>query len=147
MRALKPPAFFFGALALEAALHFGFPATSVISAPWRWLGAIPILIGVAVMVLGDQQFKRAETAISPYDRPSVLVHGGVFRISRNPMYLGMVVTLLGEAVAFGTLTPLAVPWLFAWLITARFIRMEEAVLNDVFGAQYEDYRQRVRRWV
>lgn len=142
-----PPVFFLGALVLEAVLHFGLPIASVLRAPWTWLGAIPILVGLGIMVVGDRQFKHARTAISPYDRPSVLVRDGVFRVSRNPMYLGMVVTLLGEAVAFGTLTPVVVPWLFAWLTSAKFIRMEEAMLSEVFGVEYEDYRQRVRRWI
>jgi protein-S-isoprenylcysteine O-methyltransferase Ste14 len=139
--------FFLGALLLEAALHFGLPVARLISAPWTWLGTLPILVGLVVMVAGDRQFKQASTAISPYDRPSVLVREGVFRISRNPMYLGMTVMLLGEAVVLGTVSPLVVPWVFAWLLSARFIRMEEAVLGEVFGTVYEDYRRHVRRWV
>lgn len=141
-----PPMFFLGALLLEVALHFGLRVGPLITSPWSWLGGIPILIGLVVMVVGDRQFKRAETAISPFDQPSALVRDGVFRVSRNPMYLGMVLTLVGEAVALGTPAPMLVPWIFAWLISIRFIRMEEAVLSDVFGAEYEDYRGRVRRW-
>jgi protein-S-isoprenylcysteine O-methyltransferase Ste14 len=62
------------------------------------------------------------------------------------MYLGMAAMLLGEAVVFGTVTPMAVPWIFAWFLSARFIRLEEAVMSEVFGSEYEDYRRRVRRW-
>lgn len=142
-----PPTFFLGALFLEAALHFGLPVASLVTTPWSWLGAIPILVGLVVMVVGDRQFKKAETAISPFDQPSTLVRGGVFRISRNPMYVGMVLTLAGEAVVLGTVTPMLVPWIFVWLISSRFIRMEETVLSGVFGAEYEDYRRRVRRWL
>ena len=142
-----PPLFFLGALALEAVLHFGLPMAPLITSPWTWLGAIPILVGLAVMVVGDRQFKAAETAISPFDQPSTLVRGGVFRVSRNPMYLGMVLTLAGEAMALGTPTPMVVPWIFAWLVSIRFIRMEEAVLSEVFGADYEAYRESVRRWL
>jgi protein-S-isoprenylcysteine O-methyltransferase Ste14 len=68
-------------------------------------------------------------------------------MSRNPMYLGMVLTLLGAAITWGTLTPLLVPWLFGWVVSSRFIRLEEGVLTEVFGAEYEDYRRRVRRWL
>jgi protein-S-isoprenylcysteine O-methyltransferase Ste14 len=139
--------FFLGALLLEAVLHFGVPLISLITSPWTWLGAIPILVGFIVMVAGDRQLKQIETAISPFDRPSALVREGVFRISRNPMYLGMVLMLLGEAVVFGTVTPMLVPWIFAWVVSARFIRMEEAVLSEVFETEYEDYRGEVRRWL
>lgn len=144
---MLPPVFFLGALALEAVLHFGLPVTPVVRTPSTWLGAIPILLGLAVMLVGDRQFKRARTAISPYEQPSILVWDGVFRVSRNPMYLGMVAMLLGEALAFGTLTPLTVPWVFAWVMWVRFIRTEEAILSEVFGADYEEYRRLVRRWV
>jgi protein-S-isoprenylcysteine O-methyltransferase Ste14 len=142
-----PPVFFLGALLLQAALHFGLPLASVLTAPWNWIGSVLVLVGVTVMVLADAQFKKAKTAISPFDRPSALVRGGAFRMSRNPMYLGMVLTLLGAAIMWGTLTPLLVPWLFGWVVSSRFIRLEEGVLTEVFGAEYEDYRRRVRRWL
>ena len=142
-----PPVFFFGALLLQAALHFALPLASVLTAPWNWIGSVLVLVGVAVMVVGDAQFKKAKTAISPFDRPSALVCEGAFRVSRNPMYLGMVQTLLGAAIMWGTLTPLLVPWLFGWFVSSRFIRLEEQVLTEVFGAEYEDYRRRVRRWL
>jgi protein-S-isoprenylcysteine O-methyltransferase Ste14 len=141
-----PPAFFLGALLLQVALHFPLPLTSVLTAPWNWGGSVPVLVGVGVMVLADAQFKKAQTAISPFDRPSALVCEGAFRISRNPMYAGMVLTLLGAGIMWGTVTPLLVPWLFGWFISSRFICLEEGILTDVFGNEYEEYRRRVRRW-
>lgn len=142
-----PPAFFITALAIEPALHFTVPLVQVVPAPWTWLGGIPILGGLALMVTGDRQFKRSGTAISPFDRPSVLVREGVFRISRNPMYLGMVAMSLGEAVALGSATPMIVPWLLGALLHLKFIRSEEFAMSEVFGSEYEDYRRQVRRWI
>lgn len=142
-----PPTYFLAALLLQAALSFLVPVTRLVAAPWTWLGAIPAVAGMAVMIAGDRAFKTAKTAISPFDRPSSLVTTGVFGISRNPMYLGMVLTLVGAAIVWGTLAPLLVPWVFAWVVSYRFIRHEEAVLEDVFGDEYAAYRQRVRGWI
>lgn len=146
-RPLLPPVFLLGALALEPILHITVPVVRLIPTPWTWLGGIPMLGGLVVMVIGDRQFKRADTAISPFDRPSVLVCEGVFRISRNPMYLGMVAMLLGEAVALGSVTPMSVPCVFGVLVHFKFIRLEEGVMSEVFGDRYEEYRRRVRRWI
>lgn len=62
------------------------------------------------------------------------------------MYLGMVLILLGDAMVLGSLTPFAVPPAFAWLLSARFIRLEEQRLAQLFGEQYREYQSRVRRW-
>ena len=107
---------------------------------------MPIVAGVVMMVAGARRFKTADTAINPFDRPSTLVTGGVFRVSRNPMYLAMVVILIGAALAWGTLTPFFVPPVLAWLISRKFIVMEEAKMSQLFGDDYDEYRRRVRRW-
>ena len=99
------------------------------------------------MVLADRQFKKVSTAINPFDRPSVLVTSGVFRVSRNPMYLAMIVILLGGAFAWGTLTPFVVPPALAWWLSRKFIVMEEAALSQTFGEDYDRYKGRVRRWL
>jgi protein-S-isoprenylcysteine O-methyltransferase Ste14 len=63
------------------------------------------------------------------------------------MYLGMLLVLLGTAVILGTLTPLVVPFAFAYVITSRFIRVEEAFLREQFGEPYVSYSRTVRRWL
>jgi protein-S-isoprenylcysteine O-methyltransferase Ste14 len=123
------------------------PVTRLVTGPWRWLGSIPIAVGLAAILAGDRRFKVTETAISPFERPSAPVTAGLFRFSRNPMYAGMVLVSIGAGAAFGTLTPLLVPWAFATVLSRRFIRLEERSLAETFGDDYESYRRRVRRWI
>lgn len=146
-RGLLPPVFFLGGLVLQWGLHTLVPITRIVPEAWAVLGAIPIVVGVAVVVLVDRGFKKVSTAINPFDRPSVLVTNGVFRISRNPIYLAMILILLGAAFAWGTLTTLVVPPALAWLLSRKFIVMEEAALSQTFGEDYDRYKRRVRRWL
>lgn len=142
-----PPALFLVALLLQVGLHFLLPVFRLIPAAWGLGGVVLISTGLGVMVAADRQFRAVETAVSPHKRPSTLLTDGIFRMSRNPMYLGMVVTLIGSAVAWGTLTPFLVPPAMGWVLSRRFIGPEEEVLGEVFGDEYERYRRRVRRWL
>ena len=76
-----------------------------------------------------------------------MVTPGVFALSRNPMYLGMVLLLVGVALLVGTLMPLVIATAFAVLLDARFIQAWERVLADAFGVDWRAYRNRVRRWL
>lgn len=80
-------------------------------------------------------------------KASRLVTDGVFRISRNPMYLGLVLLLIGWAVWLGSASPWLVPPLFVTVITVVQIIPEERALGQRFGDQYRTYQQRVARWV
>jgi len=142
-----PPVLFLGALLLQWAAHALLPVAVVVPGAWRILGAIPIAVGIGVMVVSDKQFKAVSTPISPFDTPSTLVTTGPFRFSRNPMYLGMVLVLVGGALALGTLAPFLLPPMMAWVLATRFIAMEEAAMSDVFGADYDAYKSHVRRWL
>ena len=94
------------------------------------------------------QFLRARTTVNPHrpDRASRLVTSGVYAWTRNPMYLGLWLLLLGWAVRLGTLTPFLGPLLFGPLIQQVQIRPEERALRTLFGKDYEQYCQRVHRW-
>lgn len=142
-----PPTFFLGALLLQIGLHVAWPIAHVVPQPWSYSGGVLLLAGLLLNVLADRQFKRARTAINPFRTASVLVTDGVFRYSRNPMYLGMVTALLGIALMLGTLTSLLIPALFAAMMQVRFIRHEEHVLIERFGQRYLTYAERTRRWL
>lgn len=113
------------------------------------VGGMAIALGAWVVVQGARTFWRNGTTIDPMglERASTLVTGGVFRLSRNPMYVGFAVALVGWAVC------LAAPWAMLGpvafvLYTTRFqILPEERVMRAKFGRAYDDYRAQVRRWV
>ena len=142
-----PPTFLLLAIILMIALDRLAPWRDVIDSPLRYIGIVLMLAGVIPVLWVDSTFKRRGTTIKPFEESSALVTHGPFRISRNPIYLSMVIFLLGLAILLGSLTPVIVVALFAILIDRRFIRAEEAMLSRTFGASFDDYRRRVRRWI
>ena len=71
----------------------------------------------------------------------------IFHYSRNPIYLGMIITLIGVWIIFGSLTPIFVIAIFTWLIQELFIKEEERMLEAKFGDSYQEYKAIVRRWI
>jgi protein-S-isoprenylcysteine O-methyltransferase Ste14 len=110
-------------------------------------GGMLILIGLGLMALAVFEMGRARTPVIPRRAPLHLVTSGVFRLSRNPIYLGDVAILLGVCLILDTLLGAVLVPLFVWTITVRFIEGEEAGLTRAFGAAYLDWSARVRRWV
>lgn len=123
-------------------------------APWReylewpWtLAGLPVLAaGFALVALCVPLFKRAETRLRPAPGSTAMITTGPYRFTRNPIYLGMAVMLLGFGVMLGSLTPLLMVPLFMALIHVVWIRREERWMREVFGAEYDEYRRRVRAW-
>lgn len=112
--------------------------------------AIALLcIGVAIAVAGAIAFHRARTTVNPLkpDQASALVTSGTYRVTRNPMYLGMLVVLVGWAAFLASLPALLCTALFVLYITRFQIVPEERVLQRLFGKDFIVYCQRVRRWI
>jgi protein-S-isoprenylcysteine O-methyltransferase Ste14 len=100
-----------------------------------------------LLVFANGRFTRAGTGVIPFRNVSALVTDGIYRYTRNPMYLGMTSVLLGCAVTVGATVALIVPVLFAVIVDRRFIRYEEEMLRDIFPDDYPAYCERVRRWL
>ena len=111
------------------------------------VGLLLALAGVASAVWASRAFARRETTISPHGTPTALVAEGPYRYTRNPMYLGMLLLLLGIAVGFGGVALFAAPLAFFAIISTTQIPAEEARMLAIFGDEYTAYRARVRRWV
>lgn len=142
-----PPALFFGAIGLQLLLDFFIPIEDALPTIVRFVGPVLILAGVALTVIADRQFKRARTEVHPFRTPSTLVTGGAFRFSRNPMYLGLIVALIGVALVLASVVALVVPLVFAVFLAVRFVAHEERALAERFGDAYAEYAKRVRRWM
>ena len=118
--------------------------------PARVLCAVVLLcVGQGISIAGMVAFRRAKTTVNPVKASlaSSLVIRGVYRYTRNPMYVGLLLTLLAWSVFLAN--PLAVLWVLVYVlyITRFQIIPEERVLASLFGAEYEAYKGRVRRWV
>ena len=117
---------------------------------WRFLPVcILITAGAAILVVAIGAFVRAKTTVNPLvpEQAETLVTSGLYLISRNPMYLAMALALTGGALLLGNLAAFFGPTLFVGLITQFQIKPEERALLTKFGAAYQDYRRRTRRWL
>lgn len=142
---ILPPILVLGLLIMMAVLR-GFWPGPLIPRPVTWLGLIPLLLGIGLLIAGSGRFRQVGTNIKTFDEPDVMVTDGPFRFSRNPMYLGFLLLLLGAAVLMGALTPLLGPALFALAAQLWYIPFEERTMHAKFGDTYRDYVRRVRRW-
>jgi protein-S-isoprenylcysteine O-methyltransferase Ste14 len=144
---ILPPAYFFIAMVVMLGLNYLWPVTQWVVWPWTLVGVLFIVLGFTLTLSAAWQFRIAGTAIKPFEISSTLVTHGMFRYSRNPMYLGLLTILAGTAICLGSLTPVLVPPLFAWLITQRFISNEENILAQRFGEDYLRYKKSTPRWL
>lgn len=112
------------------------------------LGAAVCALGLALPMIGALQFRAAGTQILPTsERNDKLVTTGLYALTRNPMYLGMVVLALGAAIYFGRPLMYIAPVLVFAVANFVFIPFEEAKMARQFGDAFEAYRRRVRRWI
>mgnify|MGYP000178653446 CR=1 FL=1 len=103
--------------------------------------------GFLIMMAGWRQFRNREVLICPTEPTRVLITDGVYRFTRNPMYLALVLIAFGIAIRLGTISALLVPPVLFVLLDRRFVRREEEFLRDQIGGAYDEYCGRVRRWV
>jgi protein-S-isoprenylcysteine O-methyltransferase Ste14 len=144
---LLPPVYLLASIIVMPGLHVLLPVARVLWFPWTLAGILPAVAGVALTLAGAFTFRRHRTTIKPFEVSSSLVRDGVFGYSRNPIYLGLILLLVGLALLLGSLTPFAVCVAFAVLLHYRFVRVEERMLADRFGTDWQDYSARVRRWL
>jgi protein-S-isoprenylcysteine O-methyltransferase Ste14 len=142
-----PPTYLWAAIILINVIHFALPTRRFIVFPWNLFGILTIVAGAAVNLLADSAFKKFKTTVKPYQESSALITNGVFRISRNPMYLGFVLILSGNAILLGSLPSWLIIAGFIPIMHIVFIRVEEAMLEETFGDSWREYRKSVRRWI
>jgi protein-S-isoprenylcysteine O-methyltransferase Ste14 len=152
MKAVKrplviPPQIAFVALVLGSLFHALAPVT------WRILPAVPAIgifvfvVGVFLAVWAALLFRSKRTPIYATTLPETLVTSGPFRFTRNPIYLGLLLTLLSFVFLFGSLPMLVAPLFFLLVMNFYYLPFEESKLETTFGESYTKYRQRVRRWL
>jgi len=146
---IPPPVLFVLAGALMGALHHWLPLAHWIPSPWNRFGILLAAFAIIISATAVTQFRRIGTTVNPLDpsKATRLVTGGIFRISRNPMYLGLLLLLIGWAGWLGSASPWLVPPLFWATITFGQIMPEERALRQLFGAPYLAYQQAVGRWI
>jgi protein-S-isoprenylcysteine O-methyltransferase Ste14 len=146
---VPPPILMLLAAAVMWALNRWLPLAHLIRSPWNRVGALPAAMGFAIAIAALVRFAQARTTVNPMDpsKATQLVTDGVFQFSRNPMYLGMALLLIGWALWLGSVSPWLIPPLFISVITRVQIIPEENALERLFGSPYSAYRGRVARWI
>ena len=128
---------------LNIILHYFIPIKQIIFFPYKYIGILLFILGwIPNIWLGITKGPSLAHQI-----PKKLITIGLFRFSRNPNYLGMVVALLGEAIFLGSLITFIIPILFVILINKFNTNFEEEILEKKFGKRYLNYKKRVRRWI
>ena len=147
MTTLLPPHIFLLCMLLSAGLSVVFPDLALLAYPLNMAGLLLVVPGLGLSIAGSRLFARVGTNINPLNAPDKLVTHGPFAYTRNPMYLGFVLALLGVAMLLGNIASILGALIFFTIIQWRFIPMEEAACAQMFGQDYIDYQQVVRRWI
>ena len=134
---------------LMAGLSLAVPA-AYLPVPWR----VPIsigccVLGAAIAIVGVLAFRRHRTTVNPLalDKSASLVSAGIYRVSRNPMYLGLLVALIGWGVYLANAAVLLWLPVFVLYMNRFQIRPEERSLSRLFGTEFDSYAKTVRRWI
>ncbi|MBZ5572962.1 MAG: isoprenylcysteine carboxylmethyltransferase family protein [Acidobacteriia bacterium] len=130
--------------------RLGFRADTPSTAPWRWLAAVPSVLGFAVALRCVWDFGHTGRGTpAPFAPPSRLVVVGFYQYVRNPMYVGFFVGWMGLWVVFGRANLSVIVGVAAAVLgVVLFVRLyEEPTLRRMFGAEYEEYCRHVRRWL
>ena len=116
--------------------------------PWLpWAGGALVVLGAGIAVAGKRLFRRVGTNVYTFEQPDLLVTEGIYRFSRNPMYLGMVLMAAGATLVSGTVSACILGAAFALAVRYWYIAYEEAEMHRRFGDRYEEYCRNVGRWL
>ena len=113
----------------------------------RWTGVMILIVSFIVNILAYREFKKSVTPHAPFMKPTVLIQNGVFTMSRNPVYLALILSQLGLAFVFDSIW-LFVSTLMLWImLDILIVRSEEKILESIFNQEFENYKNQTRRWL
>jgi len=143
-----PPVWLAACIALASAqarlqpmgLSLSHPVTDLLS-------GLLIGSGLVLMALAITELRRHRTTVIPHNTPTALVQSGIYKRSRNPIYLGDVLILAGLILRFDAVLSLVLLPVFVWVIERRFILPEEDRMRRTYRADYARYERKTRRWV
>jgi protein-S-isoprenylcysteine O-methyltransferase Ste14 len=146
-RKIIPPVYLLSTLILMWLLQQFLPVYRFLEPPLAYAGIVVIFFGVIMAAISAGVFLKVDTGLEPFDEAKVLVTSGFYRFTRNPMYMGMFMMLLGVAFMFGAVSALIPVPVFFLIIRNNFVLGEERFCEAAFGQQYLDYKSKVRRWI
>lgn len=142
-----PPLLFVSALVVGILFDGNLLDWRHVTHPVQAIGVAVGAMGLVLIVLSLGLFRRFRTRPEPWEASTTLIRSGLYRFSRNPMYLGMVLTSAGIAVFFESLAAAILLGLVVVAVDRLVIAREERYLERRFGQDYAAYRRQVRRWL
>jgi len=142
-----PPYFYAGALVMGLLANRRLRLPLLPRRLARTLGLLVTVGGFAVGLLGLRELRRAGTNVDPYKPATIVVTGGPYRLTRNPMYLGFTLMYVGISALSNALPPLVLLPVVQQLMRRGVIEREERYLENKFGEEYLQYKVSVRRWL
>ncbi len=147
MKKLLPPQLFYISIVLMILLHFLVPIKILLNFPVTLIGIVLVVTGAIMAIKEKKRFARVETNIKTFNKPDKLLTDGLYKYSRNPMYLGFVIALLGVWLLLGSLSPLLIVLIFIFITNTVYISFEEKMMGETFGELYFAYKNKTRRWI
>lgn len=144
---LRPPRIALALLVATIVVWYFSPPNTLLYLPYKLVASTCIILGFTGLILAWLQFKLSDAAVRPTAETSRIIKNGMYRYSRNPMYLGMFLILLGSSFIMGTLPSMVAPAVFFLIIDKIFIPYEEKKLLSSFGDSYNEYMAATRRWL
>ena len=144
---IKPPYIAFVLLFLAWLAARYFSQFNFIKSPFNRNGIIVLVLGLSITFSSFYFFKKNKTPIIPGQKPTFVVIEGPYKFTRNPMYLGVTIALLGAAIFFGNALSFLSPLIFFLIMNYYFVPFEEKLMENLFGKKYLGYKKRVRRWI
>lgn len=144
---MLPPGYLLISLILMILTYWLLPGVVIAPGPVRMFGVVFVVLGILLNIAAKQAMKKAQTPVSPFAKTTSLITWGVYSWTRNPMYLGLVLLLVGVSILMGNLLPMIITLLFALIMQNRFVTLEEKKLSEEFKDRWEDYKNRTRRWI
>ena len=141
-----PPVIILIAILFQIALHKLLPIM-IIFEKMYWFGIVMGFLGFFIFTGSTLLFRINKTTMIPFQDPSFLITNGIYKYTRNPMYLGMLFVQFGIAIYFGSISPFIIPFLFIPIMNSRIIQHEEVMLEKQFGESYIIFKNSVRRWI
>ena len=137
-------------LVLIISIYFSSKKIDLINIPFQLEISFFILsLGILVFINPVLKFIKSKTTINPiqFEETNILVTSGIFKYSRNPMYLGMLMIILSTSIFYLNIYSILTPLLFIIWINKFQIKREEEFLTEKFGDEYLSYKKKTRRWI
>ena len=144
MKITYPPVILLCGLIAQVILYFTFPVLVNLSILF---GILILITGISLVYISLRKLSKMKTTFIPDGKPEKLVKDGPFRFSRNPIYLGMLLILVGVSISLQSFSSLMISIVFGLIINFTWIKHEEKKLEDIFDSEWEEYSKRTRRWL